>query len=126
MRVLHLQGGTILLTMTMTAPQEVSRLHAENERLKAQLRAKTARIQILELELKRASSDRDILEDYLKNLNTDEVEEDKSKPGELKEVDNKDIFEVSSAEFLALSCVSYLQQGTVKSATQDQVSELYV
>lgn len=46
----------------MTATQEVSRLQAENERLKAQLQAKTARIQKLELELKRASSDRDILE----------------------------------------------------------------
>lgn len=83
----------------MTATQEVSRLQAENERLKAQLQAKTARIQKLELELKRASSDRDILEEYLKGLNADEVEEDKSKPGEIKEVDNEDVFEVSSAIF---------------------------
>lgn len=38
--------------------------------------------------------------EYLKGLNADEVEEDKSKPVEVKEVDNEDVFEVSSTDFL--------------------------
>lgn len=105
----------------MTATQEVSRLQAENERLKTQLQAKTARIQKLELELKRASSDRDILEEYLKG-NADEVEEDKSNPGEIKEVDNDDVFEVSSAIFC--TTLTHLQQGTVKSVPQVQVQRV--